>query len=129
MEFFIGMLVCNLLMPLIMIVGGYMMHKHPPKDINGVIGYRTTRSSKNIDTWRFAHDYCGRLWLKEGIVLLITTIIVQIPFAKSSVKVIGVMTIVMETIQLLVLIGSIFLVEKALKATFDGNGNRIMGEK
>ncbi|MBQ2276764.1 MAG: SdpI family protein, partial [Lachnospiraceae bacterium] len=81
------------------------------------------------DTWKFAHDYCGRLWLKAGIVLLIPTIIVQIPFANSSVNVIAVMTIVMETIQLCVLIGSIYPVEKALKATFDDNGNRIMGEK
>lgn len=129
MGFFIGMFVCNVIMPLVMIVAGYMMYKHPPKDINGVIGYRTTRSSRNIDTWRFAHDYCGRLWLKAGIVLLIPTIIVQIPFANSSVNVIAVMTIVMETIQLCVLIGSIYPVEKALKATFDDNGNRIMGEK
>lgn len=71
------------------IIAGYMMYKHPPKEINGVIGYRTTRSRKNIDTWKFAHDYCGRLWLKAGFVLLIPTIIAQIPFVKSSDSTIG----------------------------------------
>lgn len=125
MVFFIGMFICNLLMPLLMIIAGYMMYKHPPKEINGVIGYRTTRSRKNIDTWKFAHDYCGRLWFKAGFALLIPTIIAQIPFAKSSDNTIGWVTIVIEMIQLVVLIGSIFPVEKALKENFDDNGNRI----
>ena len=40
------------------------MSKYPPKEINGIIGYRTTMSRKNMDTWKFAHDYCGKLWLK-----------------------------------------------------------------
>ena len=122
MVFFIGMFICNLLMPLLMIIAGYMMYKHPPKEINGVIGYRTTRSRKNIDTWKFAHDYCGRLWFKAGFALLIPTIVVQIPFAKSSDSTIGWVTIVIEMIQLVVLIGSIFPVEKALKENFDDNG-------
>ena len=125
MVFFIGMFICNLLMPLLMIIAGYMMYKHPPKEINGVIGYRTTRSRKNIDTWKFAHDYCGRLWFKAGFVLLIPTIIAQVPFAKSSDNTIGWVTIVIEMIQLVVLIGSIFSVEKALKENFDDNGNKI----
>ena len=125
MVFFIGMFICNLLMPLLMIIAGYMMYKHPPKEINGVIGYRTTRSRKNINTWKFAHDYCGRLWFKAGVALLIPTIIAQIPFAKSSDNTIGWVTIVIEMIQLVVLIGSIFPVEKALKENFDDNGNKI----
>ena len=112
-------------MPLLMIIAGYMMYKHPPKEINGVIGYRTTRSRKNIDTWKFAHDYCGRLWFKAGFALLIPTIIAQIPFVKSSDSTIGWVTIVIEMIQLVVLIGSIFPVEKALKENFDDNGNKL----
>ena len=125
MVFFIGMFICNLLMPLLMIIAGYMMYKHPPKEINGVIGYRTTRSRKNIDTWKFAHDYCGRLWFKAGFALLIPTIIAQIPFVKSSDSTIGWVTIVIEMIQRVVLIGSIFPVEKALKENFDDNGNKL----
>lgn len=125
MGFFIAMFFCNLLIPLTMIITGYMMYKHPPKEINGVIGYRTTRSTKNMDTWRFAHDYCGRLWFKAGIILFIPSIAVQIPFAGSNEDVVGIMTVVVETVQLIVLIGSIFPVEKALKTNFDDDGNRI----
>lgn len=121
---FITTFICNLLVPLIMIVAGYMMYKKPPKDINNVFGYRTSMSKKNKDTWEFAHNYCGRLWFKLGIVLFILMVIVQMFFVHSSDNVIGNMTLIVVTVQLVVLLGSIMLVEKALKGTFDENGVR-----
>lgn len=124
MVFFISMFICNLLIPATMIITGYFMYKKPPKDINGVIGYRTPMSSKNMDTWKFAHDYCGRLWLKIGIILLVPSIIVQIPFANSDENTVGVLTLIIEGVQLVFLIGSILPVERALKRTFDKNGKR-----
>ena len=124
MWFFITMFICNILIPLIMIMGGYFMYKKPPKEINSVVGYRTKMSKKNIDTWMFAHNYCGRLWLKLGTALLIPTVIVQIPFIHSNDNVIGTVTLIVETVQLVVLIGSIIPVENALKKTFDENGIR-----
>lgn len=122
--FFIAMFICNLLLPLIMTVGGYFMYKNPPKEINGCIGYRTEMSRKNKDTWAFAHDLCGRLWIKLGLVLLILTIIAQIPFAQAGDNTVGIVTIAIETVQLVVLICSIIFVEKSLKSTFDENGVR-----
>ena len=110
MGFFIAMFLCNLLMPSIMVIAGYCMYKNPPKEINGLIGYRTAMSEKNKDTWAFAHDCCGKLWIKSGI--------------KSGEDVVGTVTLVIEAVQVLVLIGSVILVEKALKRTFDENGNR-----
>lgn len=124
MGFFIAMFVCNLLMPLIMLIGGYCMYRKPPKEINGLVGYRTTMSKKNKDTWKFAHDYCGRLWIKLGFILLIPTILVQIPFVHSSENAIGIVALIVEAVQLTILIGSIVPVEKALKRTFDENGDR-----
>ena len=46
MWFFIAMFICNLLIPLIMLVCGYFMYKKPPKEINSVVGYRTKMSKK-----------------------------------------------------------------------------------
>lgn len=124
MVFFITMFVCNMLVPLVMILGGYFMYKHPPKDINGVIGYRTKMSRVNKDTWDFAQDYCGRLWLKIGLILLIPTAIVQIPFVHSSDDTIGIMSLVLETVQLIILFVCFIPVELKLRKTFDHNGNR-----
>jgi len=107
-----------------MIMVGYLIHKHPPKKINAFYGYRTNRSMKNDETWKFAHDYCGRLWIKLGFILLIPTIIASIPFINSSINIVGIVTLVVQGVQVIVLIGSIFPVEAALKKNFDENGNR-----
>ena len=112
MVFFIAMFLCNLLMPSTMVIAGYCMYKNPPKEINGLIGYRTAMSEKNNDTWAFAHDCCGKLWIKSGIILLVPTVLAQIPFAKSGEDVVGTVTLVIEVVQVLVLIGSVILVEK-----------------
>ncbi len=62
MGFWLLMLSCNLLIPLLMIICGRIMWQHTPQNINHIIGYRTARSMKSQATWQFAHDYCGRLW-------------------------------------------------------------------
>ncbi len=124
MGFWIAMFICNLLVPLLMIVFGRIMYKHAPKSINGIYGYRTSMSMKNEDTWKFAHDYCGRLWYKVGLIMLIPSVLVQLPFVKRSTDTIGIMTVVLETVQICVMIASIFPTERALRKTFDKYGNR-----
>lgn len=113
-----------MLIPLIMLIGGYCMYKKPPKEINSFVGYRTPMSKKNKDTWLFAYNYCGRLWIKLGAVLMIPTIIVQIPFVHSSDDTLGIDSLIVIAVQLLVLIVSIVPVERTLKKTFDINGIR-----
>ena len=124
MSLFISMFLCNLLVPLVMLIGGYYMCKRPPEDINSAMGYRTKRSKKNKDTWKFAHEYCGKLWIKVGANLLILTIVVQIPFVHSDSDVIAAFNIILIIVQTAVLIVSLVPVERALERTFDENGNR-----
>ncbi len=125
MAFFICMFICNMLIPLAMLIGGYCMYKHPPKKINGSVGYRSAMSRKNMDTWLFAHDYCGHLWLKIGVIMVIATVILHIPFINSDTNTIGIFTIILVTVQTAVLLLSIPPVERALMRTFDADGNRI----
>ena len=124
MGYVIAMFIFNLLIPVLMIIFGRIMYKHAPKSINGVYGYRTSMSMKNEDTWKFAHDYCGKLWYKVGLIMLIPSVLVQLPFVKSSTDTIGIMTVVLETVQICVMIASIFPTERALRKTFDKYGNR-----
>lgn len=107
-----------------MIIIGRIMWKRPPKDINFLIGYRTSRSMKNMDTWVFAHNYSGKLWWRIGWILLFPSIIVHIPFYGASDDTIGVIGLILATIQIIVLICSIFPTEKALKRTFTDEGLR-----
>ena len=119
------MFICNLLIPLIMIIFGYLMYKHTPKAINSIYGYRTRRSMKNMDTWKFAHDHFGRLWFRIGWIILIPSVIAQLPFINSPTEIVGNVSLIIEAIQLCILIIPIFIVEKALKTSFDENGIRL----
>ncbi len=124
MWFWWFMFVCDLIIPLVMLIAGRIMWKYCPKDINYIFGYRTTRSMKNIDTWKFAHDYCGRLWWKLGLIMLISSALIHIPFYHSDKNMIGMVATILMTIQIVVLIASIFPTEHALKKTFDDDGMR-----
>lgn len=70
MWFWWFMLCCDLIIPVLMIVIGRLMWKRPPQRINSLIGYRTSRSMKNMDTWLFAHHYSGKLWWRTGWVII-----------------------------------------------------------
>ena len=115
---------CNLLIPVVVIVTGRIMWKHYPKNINGLVGYRTTLSMKNMDTWKFAHDYCGKLWWKIGWVMIIPSALIHIPLYHSDKNTIGFAGIILVTIQCFIMILSIYPTEKALKKHFNDDGTR-----
>ena len=124
MWFWWFIFVFDLLIPVLMILSGKTMQNHCPKNINGMIGYRTSRSMKNMDTWKYAHEYCGGLWQKTGWIILILSLLLHFPFYHSSKDVIGVMSGILCAAQCLFLITTVFLTEQALKRTFANEGVR-----
>ena len=77
---------------------------------------------KNMDTWKFAHDYVGQLWWKAGWILMILTILVQLPFIKFNTDAIGNLFLVIIFVQILVMLLTIIPVENALKKKFNDDG-------
>jgi len=124
MAFFISMFFCNIIIPLVILIAGIMMYKNPPKEINNTFGYRTSFSKKNQDTWNFAHECCGKLWIKLGIISLILSAVIQLPHVHGSEKTIGIVSFVVMGLQLVLIFASIAFVEKQLRKNFDENGNR-----
>ena len=122
MWFWWFMLICDLIVPLCMVVGGRMMWKHCPKQINRMTGYRTTRSMKNTDTWRFAHNYFRKLWWKLGWIIMIPSVLLLIPFYHSDQKIIGFAGLILVTIQCVIMLVSIYPTERALKEHFNDDG-------
>lgn len=118
MWFWWFMLICDLLIPVMMIVFGRMMWKHAPQKINGIVGYRTKRSMRNMDTWKYAHDYCGRMWWKIGWIMLPVSAIVHFPLYYGSDKEIGTAGGILCTVQCVALLVPVFLTERALKRKF-----------
>lgn len=124
MELKILVFICNLIIPIIMLLFGLKFKNHSPRDINGIYGYRTSMSMKNKETWEFAHQYCGRIWIKLGFIMLIISFAFSLIVFIFNSKVQGIINIIVITVQTLALIISIFPVEKKLKNNFDENGNR-----
>jgi len=119
--FWVFMVISNLIVPLLMIGVGRMMMVNPPKTINRVFGYRTSRSMKNQETWDFAQVYCGKLWWKIGWIMLPFSIVGMIPVIGKDDDFVGGIGAVVITVECIILFLSIFFVEKALVKKF-GNG-------
>ena len=112
-----------LILPVIIVILGIWLVKSPPKKINYFAGYRTKMSMKNKDTWIFAQNYCGRLFIVVGAILLVLYL-PAIIFLHSAIGVIGMLgRILLVAPVILVIIIAIFT-EMALRANFDNAGNR-----
>ena len=122
--FWIFMLIMDLLIPLTMLGFGKMFLNKAPQNINAFFGYRTTMSMKNKDTWEFAHKFCGKLWLKSGLVLLPMSAISLLFVFNKSIDTIANVGLIISVIQVIYLVGSIIPTEIALKKVFDQNGKR-----
>lgn len=123
-AFWLFMLCADLIIPAVMIGIGRMFLKKPPKNINAASGYRTNRSMKNRDTWAFAHQYCGRLWYRCGLVMLLPSAVPLLFVLGRDIGAIANTGLIVAGVQLVIMLGTIFPVERALKKTFDDSGRR-----
>lgn len=124
MGYWVFMLCVNLLIPVTMIGFGKLFLNKAPKEINSIFGYRTTMSMKNKDTWEFAHKYCGRIWFVCGWIVLLLSIIAMLFVLGKDNDTVGMIGGIVCGLQLIPVLGSIYPTEKALKKTFDKEGNR-----
>lgn len=124
MGYAVFLFLCNILIPALMIILGRWLRSNPPKQINSTFGYRTSMSMKNMDTWNFAHELCGKLWWKIGWLMLVPSIVVQLPFLRTGGDALAILTLILCTLQCLAFIPPIVITEKALNRTFDSSGSR-----
>ena len=123
-AFWVFMLLMDLLLPATMIGFGTLFVTKPPEKINYLFGYRTTMSTKNKDTWEFAHKHCGKLWRTLGLILIPVSIIPLLMVFGKDINVIGTVGGVVCGIQIIPLSLSLIPTEIALKKAFDKNGIR-----
>lgn len=111
-----------ILIPISMIVFGFILNKHCPKDVNSVFGYRTTMSTKNKDTWYFANTKFGKLWEVIGAVLLLICLVVFFLIYKNA-EFYNLVIWIMG-IQCTIMLLPIIFIEKELNRLFDKSGKR-----
>ena len=124
MALWIGIAFTVIIIPALMMIFGKYYIKQAPKNINHFVGYRTTRSMKNKETWKFAHNYMGKLWYKYGIVLFVISAALMLLTIGQDEDAVGGLAAIITTVQVFVMIVPGILTEKALKENFDEEGNR-----
>ena len=124
MGFWIFMLIVVLLIPFTMLFFGWLLFRRTPKEINYVYGYRTKRSMRNEETWKFANQYFGKVWYRCGLISVpLSVIAIALVFGKGT-ETVGTVGGTITMIQMIPLVGAIIPTEIALKNNFDENGRR-----
>ena len=126
MNFWIFMLVMNLLIPLVMIIFGRVLEKKPPKIgmSKFAFGYRTIMSMKNADTWEYAHRFFGKLWFRFGIAVGVISIIALLFVIGKDKDTVGFAGMIICYVQMAVMLIPVIPTEISLRKRFDKNGNR-----
>ena len=99
---------------LIFLAVGFIMYKFPPKTINSLYGYRTSKSMENQDKWDFAQEYSSKETMRLGLLLSLSSVLGFITnFNNFTNMIIGL------SLMFLMAIILIWRVEKAIKTKFD----------
>ena len=122
MGFRIFMLIVVLLIPLTMLLFGWLFFRRTPKEINYVFGYRTKRSMRNEETWKFANQYLGKVWYLCGLLSAPLSVIAMTIVFEKGTETMSTVGFIITMIQTIPLVGAMISTEIALKKNFDENG-------
>lgn len=124
-AFWVFMLAMDLLIPGLMVGFGKEFQKNPPAEINPGYGYRTARSMRSQAAWDFSQRRMGEVWHKWGRRLLLPSVVPLLFVLGRDAETVGYLGLALCGVQLVVMLGSIPVVERELKQNFDKNGKKI----
>ena len=124
MGFRIFMLIVVLLIPLTMLLFGWLFFRRTPKEINYVFGYRTKRSMRNEETWKFANQYLGKVWYLCGLLSAPLSVIAMAIVFEKGTETMSTVGFIITMIQTIPFVGAMISTDIALKKNFDENGRR-----
>lgn len=101
-----------------MLILAYVIRTKPPKQINHIYGYRTSRSMKNKQTWDTANKFSSELMLRFCVYSFFLPVIGYVLIPNWNLL----FTIVGNTILIFLVI---YYTEKYLRQHFDKEGNQI----
>ncbi len=102
----------------IFILAGILLIKFPPKDINGLYGYRTNSSMQSKERWDFAQKFGANQLLKWGAIMTLSSglgLLIKLPEMIALIIALGLLV--------LLSIFPIILTEKAIKTKFEKEEN------
>lgn len=113
--------IVQVLISVLVLIVGLIFKFYPPKAINGLYGFRTALSMKNLETWNKGNEIAANLFIKGSLVLIFVKLI-QIIFI-PNLAVFN--TIIFLTALVTTLILCAVLTQFKLKKIFNSNGNKI----
>lgn len=122
MLMWLFLIVCDLMIPIMMIFFGISYKKHPPAAINDYEGYRTRRSKKSIESWNYAHKYWGRLSSVLGALMLPLSILPFLFVIGMNTDIVAFVGGAVCFVQIIMLFVPLIATESALKRNFDDDG-------
>ena len=123
MSVFYIMLISSLILPVMMIIFGLWMKNRPPR-FRSAFGYKSSRAAASEESWLFAQQLCGKLWLYAGVATLILTGAAFTLMYGMDEDALGMWGAVIMSVQTVVMVMTIIPVEVALRRTFDKYGVR-----
>jgi len=114
-----GYLVKSIIGSLVILIIALLGYFYTPKSI-GAFGYKSPRSMKNEETWRFANNLARKLFLYNVFIFLIIEILLFVYFYKEDYFEAYSISFLILTILSIIIIP---VVEIMLRIKFDKNGN------
>ncbi len=113
--------VTDLFAPVTLIVLGLIYRFRPPKEINKISGYRTSKSMRSQKTWDYAQKRLADTFPGLGLALFLVISLdkLVLPFKQEYLSLFNVGFV------LLALIVLIFVIERELQEKFDAKGNPV----
>lgn len=113
-----------MVMPIIMMILGLIFKNGGPDNIDAFYGYRTAMSTKNRNTWNFAHRYFAVILRRIGSAMLFVSALLGCVGFFCNEVIQNILYIIVLTTQCAIFIAALFPVESALNRKFDKDGNR-----
>lgn len=99
-----------------MLILALIVRKYPPKRINSIYGYRTSRSMKNPATWKVGNEYASELMVRFCMYSFFIPLLCYFVFPRWN----FIVTVIGNSALVLLIY---FYTEKRLKEYFDKDGN------
>jgi hypothetical protein len=124
MKFWIYMTFMGIIVPLVLLAVGLYYTKCPPEKIYTDFGYKTPLTLKNEDIWAYAHQLCGKSWIKLALIMIPASIAVMVIPLFISEDAMSFFSVGLFVVQCVAVFFSFRKVKATLLTVFDEEGNR-----
>lgn len=108
----------NFVLPIGLIIYGYLYKYKTYKKVSKFFGYKTARTQLSKETWKYANQRVGDIWIKLGGLYFIFTALILLIFPSERNK----LSLIVFIVGVGVTLYPFFLIENELKEKFDDKG-------